>query len=112
MKRGRTESGADRVDERGQWDDGRGSWGICVRAVGSTAGNAQWSLARVAGGDVLTKTTNMIRYAKDAPRVCKEPAVRARRCCHNRHSVAMILSAPRCALFTFLSSIFISLSPL
>ena len=33
--------------------------------------------------------------------VCKEPAVRARQCCHNRHSVATILSAPRCALFTF-----------
>ena len=32
---------------------------------------------------------------------CKEPAVRARRCCHNRHSVATILSAPWCALFTF-----------
>ena len=70
MKRGLTESGAVRVDDRGQWDDGRGSWGrICVRAVGGTAGDAQWSLARVAGGDVLTKTTNMIRYAKDAPRV-------------------------------------------
>ena len=27
--------------------------------------------------------------------------MRARRCCHNRHSVATILSAPRCALFTF-----------
>ena len=27
--------------------------------------------------------------------------MRARRCCHNCHSVATILSAPRCALFTF-----------